>query len=1684
MPAETSREKIHALHGLPKYYIDANQYSDLVELIDGGEFIIHKAEILGIETLSEDLEQNIIPEVIMREDWQHFAHYITLDLNIRGLAEELCQEIIIKALVRNGQIDFARHIISQNIDPHKRAVARAAMLANTDNQEESYSRYLDQTQMEEDLLEAANNLHGETLFNDFAKTLTRILANLGAGSYPTIKPFISILIDQNSQEIDHFWIAVAKTLRNDLPNNLDNFWQSLQRIKNKELLSGEFSLLLDNSHAINFDFSLGQLIELKLSPNLLVEAFFILIDLVPAEVNVDTWKLFKNLVNGRISDFDFHQVDPKYLSIFLSTLSHEQIQSLIAQLNPINAKLAVAITANKNLLCSIVPDQMLEWIYSLPDSSVQLHWLLRFASLKSVNIRDILPQIKSATLASAFSFYDQKDVVSFLHLLLENEPSMISRYLDLIAYSKFTKPEILFVIASRNDDHDVLEFLVDRIEKYVGEFSSSLDETELFTFRRKLLLELVYASCCLENISCLNTIVEHKLFPPERDNLYNVVVRLVEDGKYYAAIHLLRYIDVPLLQFLARIQLKAVGVTIENDKVYEALEFKNLYALFVDTAAIEYELLAAEILCQHPAELKRIAHEKAVKIFDHNRRASLLIDLAKQNVEYQKREFATNKVQYQDVFEISQSIASLIQSQEDLLLYTPDIVLLASQEKTYKSMDEILEGYKRTIEANGISELDKFNVLLKLLSILRDLYINEFVGNQVRQYSSSKKMKKFFDDLVKLTKSSKNQNLHEQFEYFLVLIFPVLVAIFKGIDSSVLLNTLSHPWQASVAYDHLSLITMFSKSDKFFRFLVAFENRYWPSFLKNLNHSTWVSFSEFAGENFQSDHARIIQYSKETLNSEILLEDLAIWKEMPKNLLAGIAFICANSNPLLLPSLLDCMAEGELKDLVITRLLLDKWIPDSYRIILLDGLVSLMHDRNLADFICAWLHTYDSTFLVASPENEIRDLESTTVELFTTLEKSWVSSDVWRWIGDLCNSSKINLRDYANQVIFRIKQSGKLEGLNAFLLWIRFYIVPQYEEEVASTKKNKIHLIRDAINNAEEISPTIYKNISSTDNQIQLISATPNQYGKYKKWRNAISFRWDNDETIKKSLQSTGILIMMLYSSILLFFDLFLRGEEGVQHYIDIYPSPFFLVGLICIHIINMWLMTSLMKLRNDNRVQIRPAIKIMISIFSGLPFWGMYSISILNWISQAKPSWAILSKFSDSKTLPKSHLFSQFETRMIWLGNILWRRTWLWWGIIANMVITFLASFIFLDSFVLLGPAYHYLGIFISATLHIMVFLNLLGYFWFDAEQLELQGWRLWRKVSLSILWLIPIPGLAFAGLFIYIFTLTGIARQNTLTYQAFENVGKLSRDPIWANIKTMLEVDFKKMKWFRGVREHPYHNTEGQKTPENKTRQGLMMKLRAILTAGSAAWLVRGLFDLGISFDLVDRIMYFLVFGSLILGMVGLIGFIIRFIFTLAKRDHFLPDPPYFVYLYMSQFAVVSGATFAFGIQSEDPEFAVFFSLIGILLLGLKFIEIILSIFINIPQRRYEHSYEMVLWIFVLAAMAFLPVSMNSNTPIASGNTLMEAINSPEFTLGMLEFSFFTMFPLLTLAFVIATYNQIMKPFSLKDISNPSLPKKSRFIIGFIGISYWLPMGGIFIPLWIYLKEKFWVEFEKQLV
>lgn len=1664
---------------LPKYLIKGDQYDELISLIDSGEYFSYKAEIAGVETLTDDLENYIIPYCITKKDWAHFLHYTVLDLNLKGLAEQLSEEIIVKALISNNRIEFVQHIINQISQPLKRVNIRSILLGMMDKQIESaqvgYFLLLVQNQIEMDLAEATS--HENVSARELAKSLGKITQFLDIDfAYPIVQPYLHLITNQTGDDFDTFWLMLAKAVTKKYLKYKSLFWEVLHRVKSQDLLVHYLYSLLSPEYLENIEETLFFLSQLNLQPEVFLEVSVYIRSYLLRESDTAIWNTYI-LSMPCIYDVKWEMIAHKNRLALLSLMSVDQIDDLVFAADLIETKVAILIATNNRIPSNSI-NQILHWVDCL-DMASQTHWYLELIKCEDFESDKLLSSIKSRVLASAFHFRQHEDVLNFLSCISIYETRNLQSYFDLLVFAKATRPDTLLYLANNCSNIGVLNIFSRNIEKYISEVGATVfyDDAQKFKLRRELLFSLLYAACKLHSEADKKIILNDKLFAPEFDEVYPIIVRLIDEGLVGEAKELLNYLQDPKKRFFVSLQLIAAGEDVDNLISSEFLSISSLYSIFANTLPFDDVILAHEILLDHPADAITLSSQKVNALSDNTQKIDVLLRLAEHNLSYQLARYNSGNIQYQNIQNLCLQATRYFQSQNELGAYLYKLARLATIEKTEKSTEELLEGIKWLL-SKELHPYEKMNSFFRFFSLLRYLLKDSLRFDTFRQLSSTRKIRTLFKGLVYLSQNKNDLYLKSQLDQAWYLIYPIFIAILKEPNSRIVIDMVDYSWQADLAYDQFSLITRLVKGNKFFYLLVDIEKQL-PLVVRKITEHPWRFFTEYSKDKVPRNQALLIYSLRDFYVSNNRLPDCSIGGDLFSDQLLGIAFIYAVIQPSLLVEFLRHIQDGELKDIVILRLLIDGWIRENPDKALIQGLLSQVKDQDLVAFITYW-HNHKSNQGIIFPVNGY-SLEYLTIRYFTEFQKKWFYQDFLETLTDIYQSGKIDIDKFSQTTLSEIKNSEQNTRVASLQQWLNCFLAHTANDAITNDK-SKIECTKNAVLHSRKIK-FVNTTLPGSKSMAVATDEIPGAFEKFKIWRHALTRRWDQNKTIIDGVANTGIITLMLYSALLIFFDLALNNQEGVQHFLDIYPSPVLPISFFIIYIINVWLISSVLSLQREYNLILKPSINLTIMLLTGVPLWGTYAFPLYKWINQTRPSWMI-AKIAPTSLAPMNVSYIRdLQKKIIWWGNILWRKGWFWWGIMTNTIFTFFACYYFLDTYVPLGGIYKQTEFVITTVLHLGVFLNALGVMRYENAKAELTGWRSWRNYGLALLWLIPIPGLSMLGIVIYVFMGSGEARENTILYKAINGLGKITIDPIWSELKEKLEREFVNFSWLRGIREYAIHETGAITPMEDVLPIKFIFKIKALLTAGTAFWVILILYHLQLKAEIIDLAVNSLIFISLSLGCIGVLISIFQFLAALKRRDLYLPDPPYADYLFLTQLAIFSGCIFSYGLKINNTELAFSFGYLSLPFLCLKFIEIVLGTWINIPQEKQQAKFEPIFWIFILATLFSLSINSDNTSTIANSNTLIAAINSAEFKRSMMEFLFKISFPVTSLGLTIAIYPRFMAPFTLKLFFDQSIPKNARIILLFTGITFLLPLGEICMPIWIYVKQKYWVEFEKQL-
>lgn len=440
-------------------------------------------------------------------------------------------------------------------------------------------------------------------------------------------------------------------------------------------------------------------------------------------------------------------------------------------------------------------------------------------------------------------------------------------------------------------------------------------------------------------------------------------------------------------------------------------------------------------------------------------------------------------------------------------------------------------------------------------------------------------------------------------------------------------------------------------------------------------------------------------------------------------------------------------------------------------------LIGQVQDHNLAEFLSLKFPDCLST------KDGDRSLEMVRTQWESSIQEKWFHFDVRDALDRLYLDGRVGPRELAQAALVIVKRRAKSFGVSVFQHWLQCFLSPQTLNGEKIEDKDRLVLTKQAVKSAQMIKPA--QPSQDIDDTGSLVDYPANSFIKFKAWRKELSRRFDQINRIRADFLNHGILIMSLYSVFLTFFDLFFTSQDAIQNYISLKPFWGYWILLLLVCFINFWLVSCILALTPSGKPTLKPWVNHMLVVVAGLPIWGGYVFPFYAWLVQSAPDWLRQKEDSAGCVPAKVIIFPGARVFSTWFGNTLWRKGWFWWGVMTNLLVSFICVYFYLTIYIPLGGLYKSLGFVITLFLHLTVFLNGLWVFWLEGLMAELRGWRLWLQLLTALFWLVPIPGLSFAGLIVYVFSNSAEARHDTVVSRAFENVSTISRDPAWTEIK-----------------------------------------------------------------------------------------------------------------------------------------------------------------------------------------------------------------------------------------------------------------------------------------------------------
>lgn len=465
-------------------------------------------------------------------------------------------------------------------------------------------------------------------------------------------------------------------------------------------------------------------------------------------------------------------------------------------------------------------------------------------------------------------------------------------------------------------------------------------------------------------------------------------------------------------------------------------------------------------------------------------------------------------------------------------------------------------------------------------------------------------------------------------------------------------------------------------------------------------------------------------------------------------------------------------------------------------------------------------------------------------------------------------------------------------------------------------------------------------------------------------------------------------------------------------------------IVLLLLTTLNAWILDRWISshTRDDRHLSI--SLRTLRPLTAGVPILGLASVPFWRWIAQTHPAWAFRQKNEPCLQLlrppPRRHLITES-----WIRSGGQRLSCFIVWLIVCQIAPFFGGISWLTGSGPLEPSRKTMILVVCVALHLAA--ALCGAFY--------------SRNQAVLAWLSLLPGMGILSLAV-IYPAFFHPREETLTQwiQDRRRVHEMPVDGLLDSVRRGGEAELHRLAFFR---------------------------LKALLLAFDAAalsWLTARLagWTLGLHLTRFES-------GVYLLALTALPGFLLASAGMAARLTrrwpslHELEGHPYGRYLALVPVTCLSGLVFgsllAYGCVSSA---GLFLAAAGLLALLLLLLSMPLSALAGAPvQSDPTGAPWFVLWFAVtLLGAALGPNQVRALEPL------------------------FLLAPIWGLGLFLALGPWLLRPFTLRSVTDRRLPTKTRAILITMAITAALPLGGLAIPFWIYAHHRLWPEMERSWV
>jgi hypothetical protein len=340
----------------------------------------------------------------------------------------------------------------------------------------------------------------------------------------------------------------------------------------------------------------------------------------------------------------------------------------------------------------------------------------------------------------------------------------------------------------------------------------------------------------------------------------------------------------------------------------------------------------------------------------------------------------------------------------------------------------------------------------------------------------------------------------------------------------------------------------------------------------------------------------------------------------------------------------------------------------------------------------------------------------------------------------------------------------------------------------------------------------------------------------------------------------------------------------------------------------------------------------------------------------------------------------------------------------------------------------------------------------------------------SLALLALVPVLPLV---VLVLVLAFDATRMESSLVSSAW--AGGVARLTAWRGLLERLRSAWDRRPWTRRLRGTSPHLDAMVETGETDRQLVWLYRLKSTACFFEAAllcWLLlAGVDRRWLTQDLADFVLEAFVIATLMVGLAGVVAMAAVFVrrwLRLPVQIAGVDGRLLATYWTLPHLLTAAGLVFGVGLYREDPE------LVGgiVLLISLggiaaHFLPLMLGFVVSLPEDGKGGQLWLLLFAFLgILAMGFL----RSETPEPS-----LPVPPPELYLAQAEM-YARLAPLLAPIGSFRLLGWFLRPVRLRDLMGSTLSPRLRRRFRFLATTELMPLGGLAVPLWIYLRPRWW--------